>query len=392
MDRAAAGLSLPQRASLAAVLCTTVGVGLIFGFQPPLVAFVLERGHASSFEIGAVTSASTVAVIGFGPLYPRLIARLGLRGAIVAGTAIAVVVLLLMPVLQGISWWIAFRFVTGCALGLAWIASEIWLNTLSTDESRGRVMAIYATVFALGVMAGPLLLQVSGTAGWLPFYIGAISLAVTAAPLLWVHTPEVSDGESYRTRLLVQTLRGAPVVMLAALIAGLIESADVSLLPVFGLQSGLGERPSLLLVTVFLAGNVFLQLPIGSLADWAGRRLVLGGCAAVSTLGPLLLPPFMHMPEVLWPLMFVWGGTMYGFYTQGIALLGESYEPRELARANTVFVMVYCAGGIVGPTVGGLALDLWSPNGLMLFLSFAACVLIVGLMAESRRPGRADDA
>jgi len=274
MDRAAAGLSLPQRASLAAVLCTTVGVGLIFGFQPPLVAFVLERGHASSFEIGAVTSASTVAVIGFGPLYPRLIARLGLRGAIVAGTAIAVVVLLLMPVLQGISWWIAFRFVTGCALGLAWIASEIWLNTLSTDESRGRVMAIYATVFALGVMAGPLLLQVSGTAGWLPFYIGAISLAVTAAPLLWVHTPEVSDGESYRTRLLVQTLRGAPVVMLAALIAGLIESADVSLLPVFGLQSGLGERPSLLLVTVFLAGNVFLQLPIGSLADWAGRRLV----------------------------------------------------------------------------------------------------------------------
>jgi len=83
---------------------------------------------------------------------------------------------------------------------------------------------------------------------------------------------------------------------------------------------------------------------------------------------------------------------MYGFYTQGIALLGESYEPRELARANTVFVMVYCAGGIVGPTVGGLALDLWSPNGLMLFLSFAACVLIVGLMAESRRPGRADDA
>jgi len=374
-----------RRRSLAAVFSATLGVGLIFGFQPPLIALILERGGASSFEIGAITSASTIAVIVLGPLYPRAIARLGLRPAIVAGTGLAVAVLLLMPVLTGAAAWFVLRFVTGCALGLAWIASEIWLNRLATDESRGTIMGVYATVFALGVVAGPLMLQLTGTAGWPPFGVGALALALTALPLLRVgHVPPAAY-ETEQPRPLFALLRAAPVVMLAALVAGLVESADLSLLPVFGLQSGLTERHALLLVTVFLAGNVILQLPIGALADRYGRRFVLAACAIASALGPPLLPPAMALPLLLWPLLFVWGGTMYGFYTQGIALLGESFAARELAGANTVFVMVYCLGGVIGPSLGGLAMDLWKPNGLVAFVSGAAMLLALGLAAEGRR-------
>ena len=57
-----------QKFNLAAVFSASFGVGLIFGFQPPLMALVLERAGASSFEIGAVTSISTVAVMLCGPL------------------------------------------------------------------------------------------------------------------------------------------------------------------------------------------------------------------------------------------------------------------------------------------------------------------------------------
>jgi hypothetical protein len=51
-------LAASQKFNLAAVFSASFGVGLIFGFQPPLMALVLERGGASSFEIGAVTSIS----------------------------------------------------------------------------------------------------------------------------------------------------------------------------------------------------------------------------------------------------------------------------------------------------------------------------------------------
>jgi len=376
--------SRSQRFSLAAVFSASFGVGLIFGFQPPLMALVLERGGASSFEIGAVTSISTVAVMLCGPLYPFAIARLGLRLAIILGIAVSSAVLLAMPWLPGFHGWLVLRFVTGCALGLEWIASEIWLNRLSTDQSRGTVMGAYATIFAAGVMAGPLLLQITGTSGGRPFGVGALSLALTALPLLAAHDDSAGAGRPPVRVLWLRIARAAPIVMLAALSAGLVESAYVALLPVFALLRGLDERTSLLLVTVFLAGNVVLQLPIGRLGDRLGRLRVLALCAVVCVMGPILLSAVMGRPFLLWPLLLLWGGTMYGFYTQGIALLGESFAHAELADANTVFVVVYCAGGIVGPSLGGLAMDRWTPNGLLVFLSGAPLLLAAALLPHVR--------
>jgi MFS family permease len=374
-----------QRFSLAAVFSASFGVGLIFGFQPPLMALVLERGGASSLEIGAVTSISTVAVMLCAPLYPPAIARLGLRAAVILGIVASTAMLLLMPLFAGFQGWLALRFLTGCALGLEWVASEIWLNTLSTDASRGTVMGSYATVFAAGVMAGPLLLEVTGTTGSKPFAVGALSLALTALPLLLTRGSSPTAPRSRGGLPWLRIVRAAPLVMLAALCAGLVESAYVSLLPVFGVLRGLEERSSLLLVTIFLAGNVLLQLPIGRVADRLGRRHVLGACAAVCVVGPLLLSAAMGTAWLLWPLLLLWGGTMYGFYTQGIALLGEAYAAAELADANTVFVVVYCAGGIVGPSLGGFAMDCWSPNGLLVFLSCAPLPLGAGLLRRARR-------
>ena len=385
-SRATTDQSLGVRAnalSLAAVLSASFGVGLIFGFQPPLIALVLERGGASSFEIGAVSSVSTVAIMLCSPLYPSAIRRLGSRRAVILGIAVSTVVLFVMPLLPGFQGWFVLRFVTGCSLGLEWIASEIWLNRLATDQTRGTVMGTYATVFAAGVMSGPLLLQLTGTSGWRPFVVGAVCLALTALPLLAARDPEAGDATGDRLQWL-RIARAAPIVMLAALIAGLVESAYVSLLPVFALLRGLDEHSALLLVTVFLAGNVILQLPIGRLGDRLGRYRVLALCAAVCVIGPILLSAVMGVPWLVWPLLLLWGGTMYGFYTQGIALLGESYPHAELADANTVYVVVYCAGGIVGPILGGLAMDAWSPNGLLVFLSAAPLLLAAGLRPRSR--------
>jgi MFS family permease len=370
--------------TLAAILATTFGVGVIFGFQPTLLAFILERSGASATEIGLVNGVATVAVILCGPLYPAVIARLGLKRAVVTGIVLAMIIQELMPILPGTATWMVLRFLTGIGLGLSWIASEVWMNRISDNDSRGSVMALYATVFATGVVAGPLVLQFTGTSGSLPFHIGVAGLAVTLAPLLLIRRSATPSQATTRPRYLLRLVAAAPIVMVAAMVAGLVESADLSLLPLFGIISGLTERASLLLVTAFLAGNVLLQLPVGWLADRTGRRRVLAACALVGVVGPLLLPSALTTP-FLWPLLFLWGGAMYSFYTQGIALLGEVFAADDLAGANTVFVMVYCVGGTLGPALGGLAMDVWHPLGLVVFLSAAALLLLAGLLWEAPR-------
>lgn len=366
---------------------------MIFGFQPPLIAFNLSRLGYSSFSIGAVISASLVAVILCGPFYPGIIARLGLKRCIVAGIVIAAALLLLMPLYPSVGLWLTLRFIAGCALGLVWIASEIWMNSASGSESRGTVMGIYGTVFSVGIVVGPLLLELTGTQGAKPFAVGAACLVLTLIPMVVLRGAESAPQEFTLLRGLPLVLRTAPIVMLAAFVAGLVESADLTLLPLFGLHAGLNEKAALFLVAVFMMGNVVLQVPIGLLADRYGRRTLLALCAAGSCIGPLLLQGWLNTPLLLWPLLFVWGGTLYAFYSQGIALLGEQFAVQKLATANTLFVMVYCLGGVIGPSAGGMAMDLWPGRGLPVLLSGAAALMLGGLAlfhqpVESASPRR----
>lgn len=378
---------------LSAVFSTSLGVGLIFGFEPPLIAIVLNRAGNSTVAIGSVIAVSLVAIVLLGPAYPRLIAKVGLQRSVVGGVAFSILVLLVMPFWRGVPAWLLLRVLTGFALGLAWIASEVWMNRAIPTGSRGTVMGIYGAVFAIGTLAGPGLLEFTGTLGAWPFVAGGLCLALTLLPLALLPQVAASSAEhaaehTQSLRDLVRLLSLAPAVMAAALIAGLVESAELSLLPLYGLREALSERSALLLLTIFLAGNVILQLPIGLLADRFGRRFMLAVCALMSGVGPLLLPGSLQQRWLLGPLLFVWGGTLYAFYSQGVALLGEVFEARDVAGANTLFVMVYCLGGVLGPSVGGLMMDLWPHEGLPALLSAAAFSLLAGLLlGRERRAG-----
>src|SRR5258708_19538459 len=141
-----------RRLTLAAVFSSCLGVGLIFGFEPPLIALALSRLGYSSFAIGAVTAASLIAVIVCGPFYPRAIVRLGLKRCVVSGIVFAAGILLLMPLWPSVPVWLLLRFIAGCALGLVWIASEIWMNSVSDAASPRTLSAISSTSFSSALL------------------------------------------------------------------------------------------------------------------------------------------------------------------------------------------------------------------------------------------------
>ena len=348
---------------MAAALGCIGAVGIGLGATLPLLALRMEAMGASATMIGLNTAMVGLAHIVFSPLVPRLLRHVPMMRFLVACILVAAGGMFAYVWVPDIGWWFPIRFVTSAALAGLFMVSEIWINQLAEERTRGRVIGLYATIFAGSFAVGPLVLLTVGTAGVTPFAITAAITLAAMIPLLAARgaVPRI---EGKPTRAFAAYLAAAPAATFAALAYGAIETQVFNLLPVFAVRTGATETVAALVLTVFAAGNVALQMPIGILADRMDRRAVLAGCAAIGVAGPLLLPFAAGAPGILYPVLFLYGGVVVGLYTVGLALLGQRFSGADLAAANAAFVVMYSAGTLAGPVLGGTAMDIAGPNGL----------------------------
>ena len=371
--------------SLAAVMASAAGAGLTIGLTVPLISLVLERDGVGTALIGLNTAISALAVVVMAPVLPRLVGFLGTLPSMVLGIAVSAVAILLFPVFPGLAAWFGLRFVLGLGMAVHWVVSEAWINTVAAEDSRGRVIGVYVTVLAAGFAGGPLLVGYIGIEGATPFLVAATIVAVAATPLAFARgiAPPMP---ARPTAGFARIARRAPTVMAAALAFGLVSSAVFALLPIYGLHNGFDQHTAVVMLSVFVAGNLVLQLPIGWLADKVDRRLLLMACAAMGIVGPAALPFVLGEQLLLWPLLFVWGGTVVGLYTVGLTLLGQRFRAVDLAGANVAFITIFEVGSIAGPAAAGGAMDAWGVHGLLLIPGLACAAFLA--VAERRR--RAD--
>jgi MFS family permease len=307
------------------------------------------------------------------------------------GLAITIAAVLLLPVMPQLWAWFALRFVIGAGVALHWLVSETWMNLIATERNRATIMGAYASVLAGGFALGPVLLQVTGTEGWLPFLAATAAVASSALPLL-LGLGLAPPLTVHKGRSILRMFRLAPVAMAAALAGGLTDTGIFVLLPVYGLRVGFEEASAILLLTAFTAGNVVLQIPIGWIADRVSRRRVLVICATVGVAGAVLLPLVLGHPVLLWSLLFVWGGTIFALYTVGLSLLAQNFPAGQFASANAAFIVLYELGSVTGPVIGGAAMDLVGPHGMLGVAAAGSLgVLVVAFMVAEPRPVQAPD-
>lgn len=356
--------------SLAAIMVTSTMIGMTLAFSFPLLSLVLERHGVGADLIGLNSAANAVSVFAIAPWLPRLINRLGAMRSMALGQMLCIACFLLLPLRVDLGLWAVLRFVIGVGTVLAWVASESAIQALAEERSRGRVMGVYATLFCIGYAAGPLLIGVTGSEGWLPFVACAGALVVALAPLALVRGVDRALASPGSSNLLL-VWRLAPVALGAALVFGLVETSCFALLPIYGLRLGYDEAGATLLLALVIAGNVLFQLPLGWLADRLARQRLLLACAAISLAGLLPWPLVMAQPPLAWPLLLVWGGVLGGLYTLSMTVLGQRFRGADLAVANTAFVMMYQLGAIIGPILGGAAMTGLGPAGLPLVMALA---------------------
>jgi MFS family permease len=376
--------SSQRRRSLSAVIANVFGVGVTMGATTPLMTFVLEERGVDTVLIGLNSAMFPLAVMLAAPFLPRLAGRLGSVRSMYLGIAVAIVSVLLLPVFPDLGAWFVLRFLCGLGLSLHWVVSETWINTVATESNRGRIMGIYTTVITAGFGIGPLILNWTGTEGALPFIVGAAAVACSAVPISLAHdvAPDLAQGHEHG--FLATALR-SPGLMGIALFAGLIETALYVMMPVYALHSAFNQDQAIIVLSIFVAGNVVMQIPIGILADAWDRRKALMTCAALSLIGTILMPLLLDTQIWLAILLFIWGGVAFGTYALSLTLLGQSFPTGQLASANAAFIMTYELGSVAGPVIAGSAMDLWDPHGMLVVVALAS-LIFVALAARWRAP------
>lgn len=367
-----------RKLSLAAILSGAFGVGITIGLSIPLISLYMERLGYGSTLIGMNAATAALAVLVTGPYVALFSSRLGTVTTLLLGNFLAAAGLVLFSFFTAAWPLFALRALVGFGAALGWIVSETWISILPSERWRGRVIALYAIVFGIGLALGPLILNFIGTRGATPFVVCAALLVASGIPAAMVYRHAPVIGEKNQRVRVAYALRVAPVGIMAALLCGIAEQSLLGLLPLWGLGIGLTTADAVFLTTLFAVGGVLLMLPVGWLSDRMDRFSLLIGVVALGTLCTLILPLMTGERPALFATMLVLGGAVAAFYVLGLTLIGETSTSRnaDLVSLNTVFIMAYTAGMVAGPIAAGGGMDVWPPHGLMLVLTLLFALFI----------------
>lgn len=361
--------------SLGAVYACIFANGVGMGLSLPLLSLIMERNGVPATINGLNATVGALALLIATPFIPALAARIGTARFLIACYLISAVALIGFRTTNDIVWWFVLRFVLNSALQGLFLVSEVWINKIASDTNRGRLVAIYASIFSAGFALGPIIIQFLGTTGWAPFIAGSSAMVLAMIPLLIASRLIPSIDHAGAGAMFGFVLR-SPSAAAAGLAYGATEACAAAFLTVYAVRLGDTETNATLLVAALGLGNMMLVPALGWLADKIDRRLVLILCGVMGLIGASLLPVTGGATWFGLGLVFIWGGFVAAIYAIGLAHLGSNFKGSDLAAANAAFSILYALGTMAGPGLGGLAMDAWSPHGFVVVLGLISALLV----------------
>lgn len=255
------------------------------GTVPAALALKLHAAGASPAAIGWVAGGPWAAILFTGHRVPRLLERLGVARCLAGALLASIVALLGMIETADPFQLFCLDLLLGAALIVRWVACDTWLVASTPAALRGRIIGAHETLMGCGIAAGPLLLSIPGA----PRASLATCIALAAASeivLLAIACPKIPALD--RSGLRPGVPGTMPVAVLAGGLAGLVESAALSFLPLMASRALFVLSAPAALLGFGLGGTV-LQAPLGGLAERLGHRraqlatalVVLGGALGI---------------------------------------------------------------------------------------------------------------
>ena len=367
------------------------GAGVVFaglllmmlsgGLQGSLISL---RGSLESFSdaalglIAASYYAGFVAGTWWGPSVVRAVGHVRVFAALASLASASVLVHLLT--IHPVSWSLV-RALTGLAVAGLYVVVESWLNDLATNETRGRVLGLYAIVTAVGLGGGQVLLVTADPGGIELFLLASILISLALVPIALGarSTPHITEPSPMGLRAV---LAAAPLGVVGAAGAGLAHSAIIGLGAVYATGTGHSVEQTAAFMALCILGGVVLQMPLSRISDRRDRRSVIAAAALAAAGVAALIAISGPTGLGLFAAAGLFGALAWPLYSLSIAHTNDWLTREQMIGASATLVLAAGAGSIVGPLLASAAMSLVGPSGL--FSTLAVSYLLVGVYALHR--------
>lgn len=374
---------------IAAITVFAITMGLTY----PLLSLQLEALGVSNTLIGVSAAMTPLGMIASAPFMAAFMRHVHPVPFLLCCIAMTTVLLIMLATTQDFVAWLVLRFVIGLCLNGIHTVGESALQQITPDNSRGRVMGVYNALLIFGYVAGPAVLSLTGSAGWLPFVMGAALVSMAALPLVCLRRaiPRIATSSDDTRGSPLSFARMAPVLIVAYAVFAIFDNSSMSLVPIYAMEHGFSERWATHFLAVIMIGGVLLQFPIGLIADRCGIRIVMLVCSLLAVAGCAALPAAMASPATALVVGFLWGGAGFGVYTMALTELGQRFQGAQLVAGNVVFGFTWGVSAALGIPMTGGAMEHFGADGYMLatgglFTVVAVCYAARLLFASGKKP------
>ncbi|MDS9473339.1 MFS transporter [Sporosarcina pasteurii] len=369
--------------------------GFSQGMLLPLISVIFERDGVSSAMNGLNATGLYIGTLLVSPFMEAPLRRFGYKPVIVIGGLIVFISLWLFPLWKSIVFWYILRLLIGIGDHALHFASQTWVTSFSPTHRLGRNIAVYGLSFGLGFAVGPLFVPLINIFEGLPFIISGFlcMLAWSLVFFLKNDFPDVIKGKQEKggtIKRFKMTIAVAWLAFLGPFGYGFLESSLNAVYPVYALRSGFAETSVSFLLASFSVGGLVSQLPLGMLSDRIGRRAVFlitlsGGATA------FLIASFLEASLIGVLGMFFTAGLFVGsIYSLGISYMSDLAPKELLPTGNLLCGIFFSLGSLLGPTLGGLFLELEVSFSFLLLVSlFLATLFFISVGVRPKIRGKA---
>lgn len=336
-------------------LSTLVSLGGFAGVQP-LAVTVMEGQGLGPAQIGLLSALIFGGVLLLAPFQPVLAVRFGAMRTYQAGKLLAVAGFVSCAWAVSPWTWAAAFLLLGLGGALTWPLTDSLIATEAPADRKGAWLGLFQAGMGIAFAAGPFISAAFSVWPRAVFFGAAALAALSSLPLLGQRLPVVAEDDTDDAGRWQVWRKGAGFGIVAFL-GGLFENGTHTVGTLVALGLGWSGAAAVALPGVMAAGSFAVQHPLGHAADRRGiRGVMLWGLGALA-LSLAVLPLAGFWPPLLWVLGLVWGGASGCLYTLAMTGTAQQFPERQVAVATTLMVLGYTAGSVMGPVLGGLAVD-----------------------------------